>query len=35
MISDIDIKALKYYFESRKDIAFAFFGSQARRSGRL
>lgn len=31
MITDIDIKALKNYFENRKDIAFAFlFGSQAR-----
>lgn len=30
MIADIDINALKKYFENRKDIAFAFlFGSQA------
>jgi len=31
MITDSDIKALKDYFENRKDIAFAFlFGSQAK-----
>jgi predicted nucleotidyltransferase len=31
MITDSDIKALKTYFENRRDIAFAFlFGSQAR-----
>ena len=30
IITDIDIKALKNYFENRKDIAFAFlFGSEA------
>lgn len=33
MITDSNIKALKTYFENRKDIAFAFlFGSQAKRS---
>jgi len=31
MINDLDIKTLRNYFESRKDVAFAFlFGSQAR-----
>ncbi len=31
VLTDSDIKALKNYFETRKDIAFAFlFGSQAR-----
>lgn len=31
MITDIDIKTLRNYFESRKDVAFAFlFGSQAK-----
>lgn len=31
MLTDSDIEALKHYFETRKDIAFAFlFGSQAR-----
>lgn len=31
MLTDSDIKALRQYFENRKDIAFAFlFGSRAK-----